>query len=139
MINSRKIEDLKPELQKLATDLILECKKQGIQIIITQTLRDIEYQNSLYDQGRTKAGNIVTNSKGGSSYHNYGLAFDVVPIKDGKADWNSSQWQQIGKIGQGLGLEWGGGFKTIKDMPHFQYTMGLTIADLKSGKTKCQP
>lgn len=134
MKDSRDLNDLHPLVKAMAGDLIAKCKAQGIDIIVTQTLRDIEYQDYLYAQGRTRPGNIITNSKGGSSYHNYGLAFDVVPLKNGKADWNSPHWQKIGTIGKTVGLEWGGGFTKLKDMPHFQYTFGLTIADLKAGK-----
>lgn len=134
MLNSRDIKHLHPRLQAMASDLISKCKEQGITIIITQTLRDTEYQNSLYAIGRTKPGKKVTNSPGGSSYHNYGLAFDVVPTKNGVADWDSPHWNKIGAIGKTVGLEWGGGFTKIKDMPHFQFTFGLTIADLKAGK-----
>jgi hypothetical protein len=31
----------------------------------------------------------------------------------------------MGKLGQEVGLQWGGTFKSIKDYPHFQYTFGL--------------
>jgi peptidoglycan L-alanyl-D-glutamate endopeptidase CwlK len=43
-------------------------------------------------------------------------------MKGGKCDWNAPNgtWEKIGGIGKGLGLEWGGDFKSIKDRPHFQ-------------------
>lgn len=134
MKDSRDLNDLHPLVKAMAQDLIAKCKAQGIDLIVTQTLRDTEYQNHLYAQGRTRAGNIITNSPGGSSYHNYGLAFDVLPLKNGKADWSSPHWQKIGAIGKTVGLTWGGGFTKLKDRPHFQYTFGLSIADLKAGK-----
>jgi peptidoglycan L-alanyl-D-glutamate endopeptidase CwlK len=40
---------------------------------------------------------------------------------------------QIGKIGESCGLEWAGNWKTFKEFPHFQYTGGLTIAQLQQG------
>lgn len=37
-------------------------------------LRTFEEQEAIYAQGRTKPGKIVTNARGGQSYHNFGLA-----------------------------------------------------------------
>ena len=67
-----------PRLQVLATKLIEECAKQGLQIKIGETLRTTAEQDALYAQGRTKPGNIVTNAKGSSykSQHQWGIAFD---------------------------------------------------------------
>ncbi|NDB70468.1 MAG: peptidase M15, partial [Methylocystaceae bacterium] len=84
MINSRKIEDLHPYVAKLCRAFVAACKKEGIDILITSTWRDNEAQNALYAQGRTKPGKKVTNAKAGSSFHNYKLAFDFVPIVNGK-------------------------------------------------------
>jgi len=134
MISSRKIEDLNPKVQVLANALITECKNHGIDLIITSTYRDIEAQNALYAQGRTTKGAIVTNAKGGQSFHNFRVAFDVVPIVNGKCVWsNSALWKQIGAIGESVGLEWAGGWKSFKEKPHFQYTGGHTLADFQKG------
>ena len=142
---SREIEDLHPKVQEYCRELITQCIFYGIRIIITQTLRTIEEQDELYARGRTKPGPVVTNAKGGSSYHNYRLAFDfAVQGDDGKTIWDPKvdenndgepDYAEIGAIGEAFGLEWGGHFKTIKgDLGHFQYTFGLSIADLKAGK-----
>jgi glutamine phosphoribosylpyrophosphate amidotransferase len=64
MVNSRKIEDLKPEAQNKCKEFIQKCSDAKIPVKIIQTLRDSEYQSSLYAQGRTKPGNIVTNADG---------------------------------------------------------------------------
>jgi peptidoglycan L-alanyl-D-glutamate endopeptidase CwlK len=42
-------------------------------------------------------------------------------------------WQQVGKLGKAAGLEWAGEWKRFKESPHFQYTGGLTLAQLRSG------
>lgn len=136
MIDSRKIEDLHPRVQELCRKFIKECKKNGIEVVITATFRDNEFQDSLYAQGRTKPGKKVTNAKGGQSMHNYRVAFDFVPLKNGKADWNDlNKFNQCGKIAQMLGLEWGGAWTSFKDRPHCQYTGGLTLKDFQNGKT----
>ncbi|NTW53626.1 MAG: M15 family metallopeptidase [Chlorobaculum sp.] len=135
MINSRHIEELHPHVQLLANQMIEECKKAEIDLLITSTYRDFESQNALYAQGRTTPGKIVTNAKGGQSYHNWRVAFDVVPIVNGKAMWNDSVlWQKIGAIGRSSGLEWAGDWKKFKEFPHFQFTGGLTLADFQQGK-----
>ena len=53
-----------------------------VRLRITHTYRSIQEQNELYAIGRTIKGNKVTNAKGGQSYHNYGLAFDIVILLD---------------------------------------------------------
>lgn len=106
------------------------------------TLRTFAEQNALYAQGRTRLfdskGNrlgIVTNAKGGQSFHNYGLALDIVLIKDtnndgsfDKATWETNidfdkdgkaDWMEVVNIFKNNGWEWGGDWK-FKDKPHFQ-------------------
>lgn len=99
-------------------------------IRITQGLRTIEEQDALYAQGRTRPGKIVTNAKGGSSYHNYGLAFDYAKLVNGKIDW--SIHKPLVDLAKKKFWQWGGDFKSIKDNPHFQKTFGKTIKQLKA-------
>ncbi|CAH2213414.1 M15 family metallopeptidase [Tepidibacter aestuarii] len=132
---SRNLEELHPYVKYLAEKFIEECKKQGIYVLIYSTFRSKEEQDKLYSQVRTTSGKKVINAKGGYSYHNYGLAFDCVPIINNKAQWNRIDlYNTMGKIGKNLGLEWGGDFKNIKERPHFQWTGGLSIKDLLQGK-----
>lgn len=135
MINSRKISDLHPFVQDLCNKHVKACKDAGIDLLITSTYRDKQSQDALYAQGRTTPGKIVTKAKGGQSFHNFRVAYDVVPIINGKAIWNNGVlWGKVGAIGKSFGLEWGGDFKSIKDYPHFQYTGGLTLAQFNAGK-----
>jgi len=46
------IELLRPKTKQLCKMLIEECKKQGIEIEVIETLRRIEVQNAYYAQGR---------------------------------------------------------------------------------------
>jgi peptidoglycan L-alanyl-D-glutamate endopeptidase CwlK len=136
LINSRNLSDLVPAVKLKVDQFMASCAAHNIDVIITSTYRDIESQDALYAQGRTVPGKIVTNAKGGYSFHNYRCAIDVVPIVNGKADWDGSHpvWEQIGSLGKEAGLDWAGEWKTFKELAHFQYTGGLTLADLKSGK-----
>jgi peptidoglycan L-alanyl-D-glutamate endopeptidase CwlK len=135
MINSRDIKDLHPKVQVLATKFIGLCKAEGIDVIITSTYRDNESQKALYAQGRTKPGKKVTNAPAGSSFHNYRLAFDFVPIVNGKAVYKDlSVFRRCGEIGKSVGLSWAGDWIKFKELAHLQFTDGLTLVDLKAGK-----
>lgn len=132
---SSNINDLHPYVKFLANKFLEECKKQNLNVVIYFTFRTIEQQNELYAQGRTKPGKIVTNAKGCQSYHNYGLAFDAAPLVSGEIDWdNEALFSKMGKIGESVGLEWGGRWKSFKDTPHLQWSGGLEISDLLRGK-----
>jgi hypothetical protein len=49
-------------------------------------LRTYAEQDALFAQGRNgHKGKIVTNAKGGQSFHNFGIAVDLCPFVDGKA------------------------------------------------------
>lgn len=136
MINSREIKDLHPRLQMICRKHMEACRKLGITIIITSTLRDQEYQTQLYNQGRSTPRKIVTNMKL-LGPHGFGLAYDVAPVAaDGKTIlWeDSAKWKVIGAEGKKLGLIWGGDWKSISDKPHFELTDGLTAAELRLGK-----
>ncbi len=137
MVNSRDIKELYPEVAKKAQQLIDLCKKEHIDIILTSTYRDFESQDALYAQGRTAKGRIVTNARGGQSFHNFRVAFDVVPVVNGKAIWHDKNtWKKIGALGKSIGLEWAGDWRRFKEYPHFQYTKGLSLADFRAGKAK---
>jgi len=130
------LKNLHPVLQEKANQFIALCKAKGIDVAITQGFRTIAYQNSLYAQGRTTVGKIVTNCKGGQSPHNYGLAFDFVILTNGRADWDSrnKNWGIAGSIGESLGLTWGGEWTKFVDLPHLEFLFGLSIQDLIKGK-----
>lgn len=131
----RDITQLYPKLQSLIYDLKAECEKQGLKIGISECLRTAPEQDKLYAKGRTQEGSIVTNAKGSSysSMHQWGVAFDFYR-NDGKGAYENSDkfFNKVGEIGKGLGLIWGGDFKSPVDIPHFQLAdWGKTPAKLK--------
>ena len=137
MINSRSLDELLSPVRKRVDQFLAECKLNNIDLLVTSTYRDIESQDALYAQGRTTAGSIVTNARGGFSFHNYRCAIDVVPLVNGKPMWDGKDavWAKIGALGKAAGLDWAGDWKTFKELAHFQYTNGLSLADLNAGKT----
>jgi peptidoglycan L-alanyl-D-glutamate endopeptidase CwlK len=130
------IDKLHPSIQPMAYKLLDAAWEQKIPLVVTQSLRTLEEQQALYDQGRTKPGDIVTKAKPGTSWHNYGLAFDVAVLdENGQPAWpeNAKLWKQIGDLGKSVGLAWGGDFVTINDRPHFEHHPGLTLAQAQAG------
>ena len=136
MITSRSLDDLLPVVRAKALAHQEACKEEGIDLLIYCTYRDNEAQEALYLQGRTTAGAIVTNARGGDSYHNYRCAYDCVPLVGGKPAWNDTKlYAKVGQLGESVGLQWSGRWSgKLKETAHFQYTAGLSLHDLKSGK-----
>ncbi|HUI32006.1 MAG TPA: M15 family metallopeptidase [Dysgonamonadaceae bacterium] len=115
----------------------------------SHVLRSFFEQDKLYAQGRTAPGTIVTNAQGGESFHNYGLAVDIVQLLDKDkngtfetASWNTlldadkdgiADWLECVKIFESYGWRWGLFNKNgvRYDLPHFQKTFGYTIGQLK--------
>lgn len=137
---------LRDELQKIYEEANKKLGKSRLRF--SMILRTFKEQDGIYAQGRTTKGKIVTYSKAGQSYHNYGLAVDIVMLldKDGngtfetaswetKADWDADKiadWMEVVKVFKKYGWEWGGEFKSFKDLPHFQKTFGKTWQNLKA-------
>jgi peptidoglycan L-alanyl-D-glutamate endopeptidase CwlK len=134
MINSRSLDDLTPATREKCKAFIAGCLLEGVDVIITSTYRDNESQAALYAQGRTKPGAIVTKARPGHSFHNHRVAFDFVPVVNGKALWGDSRlWQICGSVAEKADLEWGGNWH-FQDKPHCQNTQGYDIAQLLTGK-----
>jgi len=109
---------------------------------VTQGLRNAKTQAALYAQGRQSLDSVnslraiagmspldvdenispVTDAKPGYSWHEFGLAVDVVPLEtSGVPDWNVSHptWAEIIELGEALGMTSG---ISWHDEPHLQLT-----------------
>lgn len=128
-----KSNGLLPLVQRQADKVLSEMSMLGYEMRITQSYRSIEEQNRLYAQGRTTAGKIVTNARGGESLHNYKVAADFVFRKQGY-DVPESVWQTFGIIGEKRGFSWGGRWASFKDRPHLEMTLGHSLKDFREGK-----
>lgn len=91
-------------------------------------------QDDLYAQGRTQPGEVVTRARGGQSNHNFGIAGDF-GVFSGKAYLDISKPDLAAKVHKACsmhaadcGLEWGGSWKSIVDMPHYEIATGLSMA-----------
>src|SRR4051812_45095106 len=67
-----------PQLAMRIRQMAQQAFAANLPFLVTQGLRTWKEQDALYEQGRTKPGKIVTKAKGGQSYHNFGLAVDIV-------------------------------------------------------------
>lgn len=140
---SRKLSDLTPLMQSKAARFKRDCAAAGVDVLIYCTLRTEQEQDALYMQGRNALAVVnasfksvglapisekqncrpCTWARGGQSAHQYGKAFDCVPLQAGKPVWDSSSilWQIIGSIGLKCGLSWGGTWSAGKrEYPHFE-------------------
>ena len=143
ILSDRKIETLHPKIRAMAKAFIIRAEKElGIKLRVVSALRTWDEQSDLYNQpndGKDNDGDgqvdeadeKVSNAKAGDSLHNYGLALDVVEVKNGQALWNNPNWEKIAALGKSIGFEWGGDWKSFKDKPHFQYSFGKTLAELR--------
>lgn len=119
---SRALNDLDPRFRPLAVEAIAQIVEHGIAVMIIST-------------GRTAAEQAIAVATGHSwvkhSKHQDGLAIDLCPFEtyhlhgaDGadKLQWKEDDpaWQMIGKIGEALGLRWGGRWAQ-KDLGHLEY------------------
>jgi peptidoglycan L-alanyl-D-glutamate endopeptidase CwlK len=138
IISKNRILTLHPEIRDIVTYIFTQSKRNNIYFRITQALRSFEEQELLYSIGRYgDTRKIVTNARGGHSWHNYGLAFDFALMdKDYKnINWdmdsdhnenNFSDW--IVNLAKKEGFSWGGDWK-FKDYPHLEITFNLKIKD----------
>jgi peptidoglycan L-alanyl-D-glutamate endopeptidase CwlK len=148
-VSEQRVALLHPSVRAEVKQLIEQAETKlhhSMAVRIVQGLRTIKEQNDLYAQGRTKPGKIVTNAKGGSSFHNYGLAIDfaILTDKDGNGtfedlSWDikrdndkdgTADWLEVVKAFEASGWEWGGKWSSIKDYPHLQKTFGYTWRQL---------
>lgn len=125
-----RIAELHSVYQPYVINLINTAYKElKITWVITDGYRSPTEQNALP--------NANTNAKALQSYHQYGLAIDIVSVRNGEITYLSDGKQsmedskKIGPIGQKIGLVWGGVWRK-KDWPHFElHPNGKTWRELK--------
>ena len=133
-LSLQRLDRLHPAVRTRGAALLELCSHSGLAILVSQGMRTWEEQDALYAKGRTipplGPKNFVTRAKGGQSYHNFGLAFDIVVLDAvTKAGWDDNHpgWRRAGALGKSVGLAWGGEWARLKDLPHYQYTGGLSL------------
>jgi len=110
-MSSREIKNLVPALADKYTEFADTCFDLGLKFIVTCTTRTKEEQAELVRTGKSKTM---------KSKHLEGKAFDIAVIKNGKVTWEFDDYIPYGKIGESIGLVWGGSWKNFKDGCHFE-------------------
>jgi peptidoglycan L-alanyl-D-glutamate endopeptidase CwlK len=152
---SRRLEDLDDSVRAKVVETLRRCADAGVDILTTSTERTAQEQARLYRQGRPLSqiqrkadelsdrwgrpdlatillnvgpqyGRRVTNAGPGQSMHNYRLAHDGVPMRDGKPVWSIARpedrrlWDTYGACAEAAGLEWAGRWVRFREFPHVQ-------------------
>lgn len=115
----RDLSELTAAAQTACRLLFQECYKVGIDFIfITETYRSQARQNYLYEQGRTRPGQVVTWTH--NSNHTSRRAWDIA-VAPPRNLYDISTLSKVGAIAKKLGIEWGGYWEAGKyDAPHFE-------------------
>jgi D-alanyl-D-alanine dipeptidase len=101
------LEGLRPEAVMLATRLVDESQRRGIQVRIRSGYRSLSAQRALYEGWRRGEPGFFPTAR--YSIHNTGLAFDVTVFRASQPEFQDNDaYQEVGRIGRGLGLIWGG-------------------------------
>ena len=139
-ITVKRIQTIHPTLADELAEIYLEIRERGVNVRFSQVYRTFEEQDKLFAKGRTAPGRKVTNARGGQSYHNYGMAVDIVLLTPGGGvSWdrtldqdldNVSDWDEIVFVFKHYGWKWGGDWTSFKDYPHFEKTFGFTTSEL---------
>lgn len=125
MLDSRDISLLRDDVEANCRKWLEMCKEAGLNVLITSTVRDKEYQEYLYAQGRTRPGSIVTNGRT-PTFHadTVGCAFDFCKNVKGHEYDDNAFFAKAAALAKGLGFSWGGDWKSFTDKPHIQWDNG---------------
>ncbi len=96
MLNSRDLKDLRANVRANCEGFLAECKKAGLNVLVTQTLRDDEYQATLYKKGYAKTAK--------TSFHGKGLAFDICKNIKGHEYDDAAFFTKCAAIGKKIGF-----------------------------------
>lgn len=141
------IQGLTRDLQPLARELLRRAALEGLETIVPKTggARTSAEQMKRYALGRhhdatgrwvyddpiTRKG-VVTNAQPHNAPHCHRAAIDVELLERGRvltlgpdlgAEERAKQlvlYCKLGRIGEDLGLVWGGRWASIRDFPHFE-------------------
>lgn len=109
------LDSLDPRFKPLALEFLARLTEARVAVCIVNTRRTAAEQTAAVARGVS----WVAHSK-----HEDGLAIDVAPYSiwalhgDDKLLWDTHDpvWLTIGKVGEALGLRWGGRFQPLNDL-----------------------
>ena len=138
----RRLDLLHPDFRPMAERFLAKCVGAGIMVMVVETWRSQEAHEEDVKNGRSwvakskhqnieKGDAVNVLEKGGILYpvvSPASLAIDVAPYEQyqlygaDKLQWDGAEpvWQKLGKIGESVGLKWGGRWKRRRDFAHFE-------------------
>jgi len=107
--------------QRLLLVFKVMAERHGYSMVLIEGYRSPERQATLAAMGSS-----VTQAGPGASYHQYGLAADCAFLRDGKIaiserePWVARGYALYGEVAASLGMTWGGGWRSLKDLGHVE-------------------
>lgn len=123
--------DLEPDTRRMHDAFYAEIERRLMPPMrTTHTYRSLDEQLHIWSKGREKLTGgvwiivdpklVVTRAKPGASAHNFHAAFDVCFASRDPYPRDPDLWEAVGRVGESVGLVWGGRWKSIVDKPHFE-------------------
>ncbi len=112
-----KLGQLTSRAQKVFTEFLRQARVQFPEhrIVVAETYRTQAKQNELFKKGKH-----ITTVK--VSMHTKRLAADIYFMRDGKIlAYEKAPYPRLGKLGESLGLRWGGRWKVPFDPGHYEF------------------
>lgn len=117
---------LDPNFLQPVLQLFARMEARGYPLALLEGYRSAERQDMLAAKGSN-----VTQVAGNQSKHQYGMAVDVAPLKNGellineKDPWAANGYALLGEEAERLGLTWGGRW-SFRDYGHIELTGSLS-------------
>lgn len=132
MFHSRELKYLREDVRANCEVFLELCNEAGLKVLVTETVRDDEYQQYLAANG------YASKNATRPTFHSVkaGLAFDICKNVKGQEYSDSSFFTKCGQIAKQVGFSWGGDWKSFVDKPHIQWDVNgkYTGSMILSGK-----
>ena len=117
MFHSSELRYLRADVRANCEMFLALCKEAGLNVKVTETVRDDEYQRYLAANG------YASKKATRPTFHSVkaGLAFDICKNVKGHEYDDLSFFDKCGQIAKQVGFSWGGDWKSFKDRPHIQW------------------
>jgi peptidoglycan L-alanyl-D-glutamate endopeptidase CwlK len=127
--SERHIDSLEPRFAKKVRAVLKALEKKGWQPVVISGRRSLAQQKKIVSGGRSRTM---------KSLHLCGRAADIMDRRygwKGRAAKPSFEfWVDLGKAARAEGLEWGGDWKRVKDVPHIQIGPKCGVAPPKKDR-----
>ena len=129
----KNVRSLRTKTQRIAREFMAAITQADldVEIRIICGTRTYKEQDALYSQGRSRSGRVVTRLRGGQSYHNFGIAWDIGAFSSsGRYLVDPKHYKKARNTSPDDRLEWGGDWSML-DYAHFQLSGISSIASLR--------